>query len=258
MAISKNGIPIRTLEEWQLHAPPKSANHWQDNRSAKEGARAWLEVASPGLPPGLADLLASHPDFGTVSRWTAEPEARLHFDDFGGEPSNADLLVAAKDEFGEFVIAVEAKGHEAFGETIDESLAAARKRKEKNPRSNGIVRIEQLLAAIFGSTLEHDVGLGHLRYQLLTATAGALHAASTLGCLRAVLLVHEFKSKLTDDAKHAKNAVDLQGFVTRLAHGSATDAARLFGPFSIPGSPLFESVPSLYVGKVVCDLRGKR
>src|SRR4051812_25142375 len=100
MSIRKANMPIETLEVWESKAGPKNRDHWQDHRSAKECARAWLEVTAPRLPLGLADLLASHPNFGTVIEWTAEPEAKIRFDNLAGEPRNTDLLVCAKDSFG--------------------------------------------------------------------------------------------------------------------------------------------------------------
>ena len=44
MSVAKNGVTIRTIEDWEKLAPPKSKIHWKDGRSAKEVARAWLEV----------------------------------------------------------------------------------------------------------------------------------------------------------------------------------------------------------------------
>jgi len=53
MSVAKNGVTIRTIEDWEKLAPPKSKIHWKDGRSAKEVARAWLEVSDPELPPEI-------------------------------------------------------------------------------------------------------------------------------------------------------------------------------------------------------------
>ena len=186
MTISKNGQPIIDLDDWGKRAGPKSTDHWREERSAMEAARSWLAVASPALPAEVAAVLASHAAFGSVDKWEGEPEAKLLFDDFPGEPRNADLVVYARDQFGEFVLAVEAKADESFGETVAEALAAAVDRKLENPRSNGVARVEQLAAALLGPRLKGESALGKLRYQLLTATAGALRAGERHGADRVV------------------------------------------------------------------------
>ena len=90
MPISKHGQPITTLKEWLQHAPPKSAHHWVDGRSAKEVARAWLSGAGILFPPEVQAALFGHPRFGPVMSWECEPEAKLPFDRLPGEPRNSD------------------------------------------------------------------------------------------------------------------------------------------------------------------------
>src|SRR5882762_7207667 len=112
MTIRKKGQTITTLEHWAAHAGPKSKGQWVDHRSAKEAARCWLAVTSPTLPREVEHLLDGHPAFGAVQSWHAEPEVRLPFDDFPGEPRNTDLLVHARDAHGDFLLAIEAKADE--------------------------------------------------------------------------------------------------------------------------------------------------
>jgi len=95
MPIAKAGRIIETLEDWERQAPPKSQHQWVDGRSAKEAARAWLEQGGGAMPQEVHEALRRHPRFGLVRRWDAEPEARLRFDAFAGEPRNTDLLVIA-------------------------------------------------------------------------------------------------------------------------------------------------------------------
>jgi hypothetical protein len=92
---------------------------------------------------------------------------------------------------GPFLLAVEAKADESFGQTVEEARVAALARKEANPRSNGIARIDRLLAALLPACRQGLALDGALRYQLLTATAGALCEANRRGLSRA-MLVHEF------------------------------------------------------------------
>ena len=76
MTITKHGVAIRSLDEWFLHAPPKKPTQWQDGRSAKDAATAWLAVSSPKLPLEVESLLTSSNDFGPVESWYGEPEDR--------------------------------------------------------------------------------------------------------------------------------------------------------------------------------------
>lgn len=252
MIFSKKGIPILRLEEWESLAGPKRRAHWQDDRSAKEVARAWLGVTAPSLPAEVATALDAHPAFGTVVDWSAEPEARLRFDDLRGEPRNTDLLVHARDQYGEFIIALEAKADEVFGETVAEALAAAVERKLGNPRSKGVERIEHLAAALLGPRRKGEPRLAEIRYQLLAAVAGAVAAAPKKGGQRVILLVQEFRTRRTTDANHAANARDLDIFVRRLSHGQVPRIRNgvIHGPLEIPGKPLFGSSPQLFIGKV--------
>ena len=249
MPIIKKGSTIRSLAEWETLAGPKRAYQWKDGRSAKEAARAWLGVTSPALPEEIAAALATNAAFDLPSEWTAEPEVRIPFDDLRGEPRNTDLLVRARDARGTFLIAVEGKADEAFGETVDQALAAARRRLEQNPRSGGVERIRRLVASLFGTTVENEPAVGRLRYQLLTATAGALAAARREGGVRVMLLIQEFRSSETRDDRCRANAADLDSFAARLTRGELPTVApgQVFGPYVIDAEV---DTPPLFIGKV--------
>lgn len=260
MVIAKGGVEIRSLDDWQRLAPPKRPEHWKDGRSAKEAARAWLGGDGVYLPQEVADMLATHPEFGRVSRWKAEPEAKLRFDNYGGEPRNTDLIVYAQDIHGPFLVAVEAKADEKFSETVSEALVAALERYLKNDRSNGVARIQGLAQAILGARNRGDPPINGLRYQLLTACAGALCEAERRRYSRAITLVHEFITDQTNDEYHRRNAADLGLFVRRLSHGAVANVepAQIHGPFAVPGAPLLAGgafLPQLFVAKVSRNLR---
>ena len=95
--IHKNGRILDTLDSWFEHAGPKSAHQWKDGRSAKESGRAWIEAG--GIPPAIRSCIESHPDFGEIRAWSAEPEAQVRFDRLRGEPSNLDVLLLIEDEY---------------------------------------------------------------------------------------------------------------------------------------------------------------
>lgn len=255
MQISKAGRPIRTLEEWHAHAPPKTAVQWKPFRSAMEVARAWL-ASIPGLPPEVEAVLRTHSAFGPIIGWTAEPEARVRFDAYAGEPRNSDLVVHATDTFGPLVLAVEAKADESFGETVAQAYRAAAERRRTNPRSRGTERLDDLCRALFGATTAEDPSIGTLRYQLLTATAGAGAAARAAGATRSVLLIHEFRSVKTNARKHATNEQALDAFIARLTRGATThlESGKLL-PLPVLGAPLFDAAPALFIAKVSRTLR---
>ncbi len=166
--INKGGKPICDLETWRRLAGPKKPEHWKDGRSAKESARAWLERNSDCVPTEIDQAFRAHPDFGRIlPGWSAEPEARVTFDSFGGEPSNLDVLLTAEDEKGPLVIAVEAKADETFGKTVEDTLQEACKRKAKNPQSRGVDRLEQLVLCrrdSFAKSLDfREDGIGRSR-----------------------------------------------------------------------------------------------
>jgi hypothetical protein len=257
LTIFKNGIPITSLSEWQKYAGPKNQNHWVDDRSAKETARAWLEGGGVNLPAEVLSALTNHRAFGAVREWRGEPEAKLKFDEFAGEPRNADLVIHAQDSHGPYLIAIEAKADEPFGSTVEDTYAAAVKRLQKNARSNGVERIKLLVMALFGTDRFNVPPLNGIRYQLLTACAGALCESERRGYNRVLMLVHEFVTDKTSDKNHLHNAADLDAFVKCLSKGTITKviSGEICGPIVVPGAPLIFSPAALYIGKVAKVLR---
>lgn len=256
MAIIKGGIPITTLEEWERRAGPKRANQWREGRSALETARAWL-TAGDRFPAEVLKAFQQHPEFGEIRSWHAEPEVRLPFDSFGGETRNSDLVVSAIDDHGEFLVAVESKADEEFSETTADILAAAVDRWLANPRSNGILRVQQLASAVLGPLRKYETPLKEIRYQLLTATAGAIREAERRELDRAVLLIQEFITDETEDKKHLANETDLDTFVHRASHGmyDTVPSGGIIGPIQLPGQPLFKQNVRFYLGKVSRNIR---
>jgi hypothetical protein len=257
MPIIKAEHTISSLQEWEIHAGPKSAGQWVDGRSAKEAARAWLDGNGKSLPVEVEDALRVNQNFGAPKNWIAEPEAKLKFDSFAGEPRNSDLAVHIEDKYGKCLLAVEAKADEPFGETVEKTIAAAQARLNKNPRSNGLNRVRQLKEAILGIEDEDRDSDAQIRYQLLTACAGALCEAERNGYNRALMLVHEFVTDKTDDVKHQRNGADLNAFVMHISQGkiSTVESGFIYGPFKIPGLPILKTNVKLFVGKVCRNIR---
>jgi hypothetical protein len=187
----------------------------------------------------------------------AEPECRLHFDQLGGEPRNADLAIEATRNGEPVAIAIEAKADEPYGELVSDALAASIERTLAAGHSNGGLRIEQLARALLPVHRKGLPGIGRLRYQLLTATAGALILAQNVHASVAVMLIHEFVTDKTSEAKHDKNQRDLEAFVSRLSDGRVRSVAEnsLIGPFSVSGAPVFPKPAGLFMGKIRSDVR---
>lgn len=258
MTISKDGVSLTDLGLWEELGGPKRKSQWVAGRSAMEVARAWIDASAVGrMPAEVEAALAAHLAFGPVLEWRGEPEVKLSFDTFRGEPRNTDMLIHARDQHGNFAVAVEGKADESFGETIGEALGAALERQlDSDGRSKGIKRIQQLVAALFKPRTEGQAKLEVLRYQLLTATAGALRAAPP-DVTRVVLLVHEFVTTKTVDEKHQMNSRDLDLFLRRLSQGAVSKLGDrgMVGPFHVPGGPLFNRPLDLYVAKAIRKLR---
>jgi hypothetical protein len=99
-----------------------------------------------------------------------------------------------------------------------------------------------------------------LRYQLMTAVAGSLAYAIAEGVNTAVLVIHQFRTSKTDDARHHVNASDLDKFLCRLGGAPIksdvlAETLEFAGPFNVPGRPLFDNPPPLLIGKIVTNRR---
>lgn len=249
--IRKNGHVIETMDRWAEFARPKSPNQWQDDRSAKQCARAWLSRPDPTrILPDIEQVLRTSPDFGDIIEWEGEPECHVHFDEFSG-PANIDVMISARDEHAPLSIVVEAKSDEPFGSLLGDAFARALEERLKQPSSKALPRLEQLAASILPPGMKP--GAQHIRYQLLTATAAVLSHAVQTGAERAVVIVHEFQTVRTDPKNLERNRRDLTSFLTRLGFAKPTDAfeRRLIGPLLVPGGNRYRTPPGLYFGKVV-------
>ncbi len=255
MKIIKDGNFISSMDDWFNYAPPKGgAKQWVDGRSAKEVARAWL-ADPPNIPNEVQDLLSAPPNFTELEFLRAEPEAHLSFNKHSG-PRNADLAIWAHDSKGPVAITIEAKADEPFDLVVGDVLSAALERFVANPLSGGVTRIVDLARSLFAPISRGQPLVTNLRYQLLTAVAGTLAHGATLGAQRSVLIVHEFVSTATSRRRLEKNADDLAAFIHRLSDGAVVqvDAGQLYGPFTVPGDPLFGRPASLFVGKAIRNL----
>ncbi len=105
-----------------------------------------------------------------------------------------------------------------------------------------------------------EPALRTLGYQLLSALAGTLADAKEHSANQCVLLIHEFVTDQTDDAKHELNERSLSDFLVRLYGDSlekkGNDNAWITGPKTVVGDG--EWLPKetqVFVGKLVTRKR---
>ena len=252
MRIQKNNQSVRTLEDWFRLAPPKDGlSQWIDGRSAKESAKAWLDDEG-GMPREIAALLSSHADISPLTVERVEPECLLAFDEHRG-PRNADIAMWAHDANGPVAITVEAKADEPFDRVVADVFDASLETLLGTPNSKALTRLIDLTRCLFGARAGDEARVSELRYQLLTATAGTLALAKSMNAARGVVVVHEMISASCTQAKLDANHKDLVRFINRISHGAVTEVRSgiLYGPFTVPGAPLFDAPAALYFGKAV-------
>jgi hypothetical protein len=218
-----------------------------------ELANAWFPTAGdPQIPPEVHRLLDSRQETRDTVFERGEPERITVFDDCGGEPRNADLVLWGHNVCGKVLVSVEAKADESFGEIAGEYV---QKSTTRNARSRVPERFRLLCSGVLG-TGSDDKDARALRYQLLTAVAGAIVEAQRYGADATLFIVHEFVGK-TDDEKLRANEADLNRFVRLLSKGSTqtVPAGTLAGPFSVPGNGHFTGTRHLFIGKCKRDVR---
>jgi hypothetical protein len=195
MNIVKSGKQIRTIDDWRLHAGPKSTDHWKPGRSAFESAAAWCSSGTPTMPKEIESLLGSHPDTAGCVMVEGTPELRVSFDDLDGEPRNTDFAGIASHPRGPIAISIVAKADESFGEYVGDILADAADRVSHGDSTNISTRISELMGLLPPRSKRAEKA-SSLRYQLLTALAGALSFAREKEA-RAVMIIHEFQTPQT-------------------------------------------------------------
>lgn len=239
---------IGSLNEWFIKCPPQSKQkHWKDGRSAKETAKHWVYT----IPQPFKDILKQWKlEFNVCS-----PEFVSTFDANGGNGRNHDLLILAENENKEpFVISVESKVDEPFGDTISDTIKAADLRLEKSPNSKGLIRIEDLRIALFG---EEDNSQLSLRYQLLTAVAGTISEAKKQKAKSSIFLIQTFISSEINKNKQKQNQNDLDSFIALFSKSKYAQIHnnQLIGPFRI--NSVIKHLPDdidLWIGKYEIEI----
>jgi hypothetical protein len=256
---------VTSLADWRAHGLPEERRYqWKPGRSACELATNWTSSGTLRVPNELRALLDSHPETYNVrfSMGFIERETLLPCSALG--PRCHDLLLLGSTPAGDgVVLSIEAKADESFDKTIGQKIAELGGR-----RSNFPSRVEWLAQYLFGESAFLDFKQRLLKsfyeemhYQLLAAVAGVCIEAERHGAKHAILIVHEFRTTLTEDQKMDENSRILNSFSKHLWEKNSammvlSDA--LSGPLEMR-SGIFDGVPfpdnvRLFIGKLRTDL----
>jgi hypothetical protein len=251
------GKEIASVWSWFAAAPPKRGDRqWKPKHSAMELARAWTTGGQVAVPDDIRRVLDSHPDTRHFVALDVLPEHVTPLDEYRGEGRNHDLIAIGRAAAGPTLLAIEAKALEPLGPRLFEQLeSAAGKSASKIP-----ARLGRLCEMLFGtdpvdprSGQIEDPALRLLRYQLLTAAAGAAIEAGRHGCVHAVLLINQFAARKADGSFEIPAGstldTDFARFVQRLGWNEPFTDATLAGPFAVPAPHPIR----LFVAKLTSD-----
>lgn len=251
--LERNGNQITSLQAWFEHAPPRGGeSQWRDGFSAKELARAWCpEGQPPEAPAELQALLATIPDLTGLTFECGYPERRVRFDDVRGEPRNTDLALECTGLSSRVGLSIEAKSTETFGQVVGDEIMRAASQWAFDERPGKLMRIKSLSDAILPHLRPAQSPLAELRYQLLTAIAGAWAFAAEVTAPCAVLVMHEFVRPRADQRRLRQNARDLDRLVERLTRGETAHLGpgQMIGPLTVPSGETWPGVTNWYLGK---------
>lgn len=228
--ISKNNNIITTVEEWYQFAPPKAkGKHWKDGRSAKSLAQF---MTDKNQVKKLEDILVEL-KYGTNGVISCTPEANTVLP-CKGNGRNHDLLMIGED----FVVGIEAKVSEPFGEEISTELIEASDNKKG--------RIDKLANKLFGCKINEVKDGLELRYQLLTGVYGTLREAEKNKKSKALFLVIVFTDGLTSEDENAvnRNNDDFKNFCQQIG-------------LSAEGGTICKSNVALTIKKVEISLKSE-
>ena len=228
--ISKNNNIITTVEEWYQFAPPKAkGKHWKDGRSAKSLAQF---MTDKNQVKKLEDILVEL-KYDTNGVISCTPEANTVLP-CKGNGRNHDLLMIGED----FVVGIEAKVSEPFGEEISTELIEASDNKKG--------RIDKLANELFGCKINEVKDGLELRYQLLTGVYGTLREAENNKKSKALFLVIVFTDGITREDENAvnRNNDDFKNFCQQIV-------------LSAEGGTICKSNVALTIKKVEISLKSE-
>ena len=183
---------IKTIEDWFTSAPPQGGNlQWKDGYSAKELAKFVIKKQTEFQ--NLIQDVINEAGIKNCNYLEGEPEAstRLPFSHRGSRKH--DLLLRSD----KFIIGVEAKAKEAFGNDKSGS-----KEKER--------RLKWMQEMLFSP--QEKNGIKDIPYQLLTGITGTLLEAKRNHIYDCIFLILVF----IRDKENQKNEEALNFFINKL------------------------------------------
>ena len=202
-------VEITSVDDWRTYAPPKNQKtQWKDGRSAKLLAQY---VLSKNFASDMSRIIKSC-GFNASSTLFCEPEFNTSLP-CSGSGRNHDLLIDGRD----FVIGVEAKVSEPFGNTIG---------KEYNDNSeNKQNRVEKLLKYIDKSFDDAK----DYKYQLLTGLVGTMLEAKKRKKNKCLFLVILFAGDVETSGNTLKgNEIDFNDFRSKLLGFPSHDDSKIY------------------------------
>lgn len=166
-------FPITLIEQW---AKMVGNRKWEPGKSAHELAKSWFDAQD--IPAEIRRILKGK--FGDVKMQVAFVEYNVYLDTKKA-PSCSDIMVYAKANKKNIVIAVEGKFNEGFKESVGKWL------NSKETRQNRLKFLCEIL-----NLKKIDDEICKIKYQLLHRTASVILEARKNGCKNAILLVHSF------------------------------------------------------------------
>ena len=246
-------IEIDSVEQWFRVAPPaRGERHWVDGRSAKELAKAWFQSGRAAAPVELVSLLASSPVTSGTRPTLGLAEHQTRFDDLPGGPRHHDLLLVLREGERVVVAGVEAKAGESLDQTVIKKREDGLALRARGESTNRPERVDRLLMALLGRSLDQEPRLGNLRYQLLTAAAGTLVEAQERGAHAALLIIHDLAPTRGTPDGLTPTQLAVSDFVTELARDGQPHHTTgvVHGPLTVPGGGRIPSTIPLYVSLI--------
>jgi hypothetical protein len=233
---------IHNLEEWfEFCPPPKGAEQWEDNRSAKEKAKFWLEQTNYGQFRAFIRQKIIGFDYDYIV-----PEYESAFDSYES-PRKHDLFIAGKDVSA--IITVEGKVDESFGNMeFGAKFCNTINTKMTNKKSKALDRMINLYLNYFNSNGD----ILNIMYQLAYWFAGSIIDAIKCDTQNVVMVLQEFKPgsvKQNDLVKNHNDFVKFIQFISKGAYG-AIENKQILGPIKNE----YTSEKSLYIGYYSVDL----
>lgn len=239
-----DGTPITRWEEWTR---PKRDYQWKEGRSAMELAKSWFRNGTPAPPQELLDLLNSHDRTKEIRFASGSPEKVTRLPE-RGEGRNHDLALIGYTDAEQVTVCIEAKADEPFGsDSVLDYYNKAMKKRTSGISTRAPERIEALLAMVDPGVSVYESRWKDIRYQLITALCGTIlqtiEDASSLG----VLVIHEFRTSLTDERKMHDNHQEVGKFFKNI-ETIRCDAGILLGHF-------LNAERAILTGKVVSNYK---